>query len=230
MIIALGGGGHFRALKAVIDRINGYSISLGGSMDVDTIIPDTRELLESHWRDLAVSGQDFLLSIGQVHTAAPRRTAYEKVKKYGGSFITVISPDAFVANTAKIGEGTVLMHHANVNSFAKIGLCGIINTGATVEHDVSIGDFVHISTGAVINGQCRIGHDCFIGSNAVVLNEISVITGTLVGAGSVVVKDITKPGVYVGNPAVFIKENTCTPSFRLSSEDLQNLAETMRHL
>ena len=49
-----------------------------------------------------------------------------------------------------------------------------------------------------------IGNNVLIGSNATIL-PVSICDDVIIGAGSVVTKDITKPGVYVGNPAKKIK-------------------------
>ena len=49
-----------------------------------------------------------------------------------------------------------------------------------------------------------IGNNVLIGSNATIL-PVSICDDVIIGAGSVVTKDISKPGVYVGNPAKKIK-------------------------
>ena len=45
-----------------------------------------------------------------------------------------------------------------------------------------------------------IGNRVSIGSNATIL-PVTICDDVIIGAGSVVTKDITKPGVYSGNPA-----------------------------
>jgi acetyltransferase-like isoleucine patch superfamily enzyme len=49
-----------------------------------------------------------------------------------------------------------------------------------------------------------IGNSVSIGSNATIL-PVRICDNVVIGAGSVVTKDITIPGVYVGNPARFLK-------------------------
>ena len=44
-----------------------------------------------------------------------------------------------------------------------------------------------------------------IGSNATIL-PVSICDSVVIGAGSVVTKDITKKGIYAGNPARLIRE------------------------
>ena len=99
----------------------------------------------------------------------------------------------------------MIMHNALVNAGARIGEGCIINTSANIEHDVSIGNFCHVSTGAMVNGDCIIGEKSFIGSQSVIQNNVSIVKECVIAAGAVVRKDIVKAGIYVGNPAIWIK-------------------------
>jgi acetyltransferase-like isoleucine patch superfamily enzyme len=49
-----------------------------------------------------------------------------------------------------------------------------------------------------------VGNNVSIGSNATIL-PVQICDNVVIGAGSVVTKDITKPGVYAGNPARFLR-------------------------
>jgi acetyltransferase-like isoleucine patch superfamily enzyme len=51
----------------------------------------------------------------------------------------------------------------------------------------------------------KIGNHVSIGSNATIL-PIEICDYVVIGAGSVVTKNITSSGIYVGNPAVKIKD------------------------
>jgi acetyltransferase-like isoleucine patch superfamily enzyme len=46
----------------------------------------------------------------------------------------------------------------------------------------------------------KVGNQVSIGSNCTIL-PVEIADRTVIGAGAVVVRDITKPGVYAGNPA-----------------------------
>lgn len=52
--------------------------------------------------------------------------------------------------------------------------------------------------------RTRIGNRVSIGSNATMM-PIDVCDDVVIGAGSVVTKSIDRPGVYAGNPAVFLR-------------------------
>ena len=51
----------------------------------------------------------------------------------------------------------------------------------------------------------KIGNRVSIGSNATIL-PVSICEGTVIGAGAVVTRDIDIPGIYVGNPARFLRK------------------------
>ena len=50
----------------------------------------------------------------------------------------------------------------------------------------------------------RIGNHVSIGTNATIL-PVTICDQVVIGAGSVVTRDITKPGIYAGNPAKFLR-------------------------
>ena len=202
-IILIGGGGHCKSVIDVIEAENKYKI-VG--------IIDMPEKLGEKILGYKIIGNDddtpkfakeiqyFFITVGHLKSPALRIKLFELVKKAGGQFPVIFSPNAYVSKYSKIGEGTVIMHHAIVNANTQIGENCIINNKALVEHDCTIGNNCHISTNAVINGGLQIGDNCFIGSNSVTKQYISIAENTIIGAGAVVTKNITESGVYVGNP------------------------------
>ncbi len=207
-LVLLGGGGHCHSVIESIEGtkkysvqgileapghgstlINGYPV-IGG----DELIPE-----------LILKGMSFLVTVGHIKNPLPRKKLFEKLKTNKALIASILDPSAVVSERCSIGEGTVVLRHAFVNSGATIGQNCIISTGAIVEHDSKIGNHVHISTGAIVNGDCIVGDHCFIGSGAILSNNISICNDALIGAGAVVLRSVTKPGVYLGNPARFIK-------------------------
>ena len=53
--------------------------------------------------------------------------------------------------------------------------------------------------------ETLIGNNVNFGSNSTIL-PISICDNVVIGAGSVITKNITKPGIYAGNPAKLIRE------------------------
>ncbi len=206
-IVLIGNGGHARAVRDVIESLNGYSISLGGRPEIVHVVEDTRKLQATQWAALASEYNSFVVSVGQIKTAQPRIDIVSALNDFvdDSVWVTLISPQAYVSPTAKIGIGTVIMHDAVVNAGAKVGAFCIINTSAIIEHDAEVLDFCHISTNAVVNGGAEVDRCSFVGSGAIVLNQIKIGHKVVLGAGSVACCDIMEPGIYRGNPAGRVK-------------------------
>ena len=119
--------------------------------------------------------------------------------------VTLIHPDAVVAEDVVIGVGTVVMAGAVINPGARIGKGCIINTCSSVDHDCKVGDYVHISVGSHLCGTVTVGAGTWIGAGVTVINNVSICPDCIIGAGSVVIKDINEEGTYVGIPAEKIR-------------------------
>lgn len=72
------------------------------------------------------------------------------------------------------------------------------------------GKNLRVGPGCVIGrnrgGFPTIGDNVYIAANATVIGDIQIGDNVIIGAGSVVTKDIPSNGVYVGNPAHFVKK------------------------
>lgn len=203
-LLLIGGGGHCESVIDVINKNNHFHIV--GIVESDE--SDIREVA-----GIPVIGRDkdlpqlikrtphCVITIGQIGLDLIRQKMFARVKSLDGILPVITSPLAHVAESAKIGEGTVIMHHALVNSGVVIGNNCIVNTKALVEHHSQIGDFCHIATAAVINGDCNIGQNCFIGSGATLKQGVAIASQSVIGAASYVHDSIQKPGLYFGSPA-----------------------------
>lgn len=210
-LVLIGGGGHCKACIEVIEQEKTYEI-VG--------ILDQPDLVGSDVLGYPVIGTDddilayiqkgchFLITVGQIKTALIRKKIFSFLVENGAIMATVISPIAHVSKHAKIGKGTIVMHHVTVNADAKVGNNCILNTGCCIEHDAFIGTHTHISTHAVVNGDVKIGDEVFVGSNATISSQITIGDEIIIGAGAVVVKHLADQKVYVGNPAENLKNRS----------------------
>lgn len=130
------------------------------------------------------------------------------VKKLGiREYISVVHPDSIIAESVKLGCGTVVMAGAVINPFVSIGNHCIINTGASIDHDVHIGDFVHIAPHSTLCGEVYVGEGTWIGAGCTIIQGIHIGANCFIGAGSVVVKDIPDNKLCYGNPARVVKNS-----------------------
>jgi len=195
-------GGHCKSCIDVIEQGEDYHIV--GILDAPEKVGNRilgYEIIgtDDDFPELSKTISNYLISVGQIKSATKRFKLYNMVKGRGAKLPVIISPNAYVAKSATIGEGTIIMHGVIINAEAHIGMNCIINSKALIEHEAVVGDFCHISTGAIINGQAKVGNRCFIGSNAVLANNISLCNEIIVSAGSRILEDLNNPGIYSDN-------------------------------
>ena len=207
-LVLIGGGGHCKSCIEVIHSDGVYNIL--GILDMPSEIG--KEILgvkvigtDEDFQKYNDLGCTFLITIGQIKTAAIRIRMFEHLQSIGASLATIVAKTAYVSTYAEIGAGSIIMHQTFINAGVKVGCNNIINTGAVLEHDVQIGKHNHISTGAYVNGDCTIGDENFIGSGTIIANGIEVGDGIVIGAGSVLFRSLKKEGTYLGNPLRKIK-------------------------
>ena len=131
---------------------------------------------------------------------------YNKYKKLGYSFLTIIHPICKIGRNVEIGEGSIICPNAILTCNIHIGDMVAININSSIGHDVVINNFSTLSPQSNLNGNVTIGNKVFIGSSTVVIPKISIVDNSYIGAGSVVVKNVLEEGVNVGAPCKKIKD------------------------
>ena len=182
-----------------VATLNGYSITGYCDQDLKKNNPLNLKFLGSETQ--LENGTNVILGIGDNNI---RFKIYKELPHL--KYPNIIHPSAIVAQSVKLGEGTVLGSNAVVNPFAKIGTGVIVNTASIIEHECILADFSHVAPGAVLCGNVKIGTRSFIGANSVIKQGITIGNDVIVGAGSVVISDIPDNVTVVGNPARILKK------------------------
>ena len=148
-----------------------------------------------------------------------------KIKKAGivdtkfGDNVTVVEPANIYGAT--IGDGTFIGPFVEIQRGAVIGkrckiqshsfVCDLVTIGddTVVAHGVMFINDLFKTGGPANNNRdlwahTKIGNHVSIGTNSTIL-AVNICDHVVIGAGSVVTKDITKPGIYAGNPAKFLR-------------------------
>ena len=116
---------------------------------------------------------------------------------------TFIGPFVEIQKGAIIGEKCKIQSHSFICELVTIGDHCFVGHGVMFINDL-------FSEGFPAEGKrdlwkpTVIGNNVSIGSNATLL-PVTVCSNVVIGAGAVVTKSITKPGIYAGNPAKFIR-------------------------
>ena len=129
----------------------------------------------------------------------------EPVNMYGCSIgdNCFIGPFVEIQKEVVIGHATKIQSHSFICELVTIGNECFIGHGVMFINDL-------FSEGGPAQGDTskwkatKIGNKVAIGSNATIL-PVEICDNVVIGAGSVVTKNITKAGVYAGNPAKKIK-------------------------
>lgn len=153
-------------------------------------------------------GEPRLLSVGIIDVVFGNNVRImQPVNLYG----CTIGDDSFIGPFVEIQRDVVIGKRCRIQSHAFI--CEL----------VTIGDDCFVSHGAMfINDPfttggpagkrelwraTRLGNHVSIGTNATLM-PVDVCDHVVIGAGAVVTKDITKPGIYAGNPARLLRPLT----------------------
>jgi sugar O-acyltransferase (sialic acid O-acetyltransferase NeuD family) len=118
---------------------------------------------------------------------------------------TIIHPAAVVDPSSKIGAGSVILSGCLVDQQVTIGENVFINVGSCIAHDSKVGAHTFLSPRVAIAGFVTVGKSCNIGIQTTVIDNIRIADHVQTGGGTVVIKDLTAGGLYVGNPARFIR-------------------------
>ena len=197
-IILIGSGGHALSLLEMFSNYDDFAGYADIKENPDMPIPYLgidEDVLRKY------SPADFRIHNAVVYTAKVnldlRKHLIQKFGKYESA--TLIAPSAIITPNSVIGNGVAVLHKAVINC-SSIGSHSIINTGSIVEHGCELGTNVFVASGCTICGEAKIGNNVFIGAGTLIRDGITIVDNVIIGMGSVVTRDITKPGVYFGNP------------------------------
>ena len=114
-----------------------------------------------------------------------------------------VGPFVEVQSEATIGHNCRIQSHSFICSLTHIGNDCFIGHSVVVVNDL----FSEGKPSANKNKWrgANIGNRVSIGSNATIL-PVKICDNVVIGAGSVVTKDITKSGIYAGNPAKKLRD------------------------
>jgi hypothetical protein len=121
------------------------------------------------------------LAIG--YTDIPARwRAWKKVRAAGYDAPTLIHPRAYVAKTARIGQGSIVMAGAIIDVRAELGEVVVAWPGVCVNHNAQVGSNTFLSPNSTLLGFSSIGPNSFVGAGSVVVEHTTLPAGSFVKA------------------------------------------------
>ena len=123
------------------------------------------------------------LGIGYNDLSA-RWSAWQRLRALGWPLPAVVHPRAYVARTAQLSEGCLVMAGAIVDRQARLGEASVLWPAACVNHEVDIGHNCFVSPNATICGAATIGPHSFVGAGVLVADHCAVPTGSFLKMGT----------------------------------------------
>lgn len=114
-----------------------------------------------------------------------------------------IGPFVEIQQGVVVGQNVKIQSHAFICELVTIGSNCFISHGAMFVNDL-------FADGGPAQGdtskwrKTEIGNHVSIGTNTTIL-PVTICDHVVIGAGAVVTKNITKPGIYCGNPARYLR-------------------------
>jgi len=146
---------------------------------------------------------ELMVAVGYKYFAF-RKSIFEQFK---GKipFARVIHPNSYIDPSAKIGEGAFILPNCTLDRNTKLGDNVLLFNSVTIAHDSEVGDHSFLSPNVCLAGFVKVGSCCNLGISTTIIDNTSIVDETQTGGATVVIKNIERPGLYVGNPARFIR-------------------------
>jgi acetyltransferase EpsM len=123
-----------------------------------------------------------------------------------GRWISVVDPDAAMADGVEHGPGLFVAAHATVMPGVRLGAHVGVRGGGYVGNDAVLGDFAFVAANAVVCGYAQLDTGVHVAPGALVREGIRIGRYAVIGLGAVVVRDVPDYAVMAGNPARMIGE------------------------
>lgn len=201
-VIIVGFGGHARVL---LDAMLCSNMNVLGFVDRENdcsskkirFLGDDDVLLSNFPPD-----EIYLVNgLGGVANMKQHEDIFNRFKRHGYKFSSVIHPSAIVADDVVLGEGCQIMAGAVLQTGVQCGKNVIVNTRAGIDHDCSIASHTHISVGATLSGSVRVGEKSYIGAGATVIQGVEIGNNSIIAAGAVVINHVKAFDTVLGVPA-----------------------------
>lgn len=171
--------------------------SFGGEIDGWPVLCKTTEAWEKYKDEEDVK---FIFQLYRPDLLIERIALKESYGIPEERFCTFVHPSCFVARSAKIGTGTIIMANTVVNPHAEIGKFCTIQSNCTIGHDSVMGNYNFIATQSTV-GNLKMGDRNFMGINCTSNNFITIGDDCFIAMASNVVKSIPSNTKVLGNPA-----------------------------
>jgi sugar O-acyltransferase (sialic acid O-acetyltransferase NeuD family) len=211
-LVIAGAGGFARETAAVVDAINQVNPTwrLLGFLDDDASLHKTMRSgvpvlagLDSVRDELAHAR--VVVCVGNPRDYAARERIVARLGLPADRYATLVHPQAALASSCRLGEGTVVLAHTVATADVRVGAHVAVMPQVVLTHDDVVEDFSTIASGVRLGGRVTVARGAYVGAGALVREGRRIGAGALVGLGSVVLADVPEREVWVGAPARYLR-------------------------
>jgi len=130
-----------------------------------------------------------------------RRAIVSRLQLPPARYATIVHPTAWLAGSAGIGPGTVVLAGVVATTTVEIGRHVAVMPGVVITHDDIVEDYATLAAGVRLGGGVRIGAGAYLGAGALLRDGVSVGAGAVVGMGAVVTRSVPPGETWYGTPA-----------------------------
>ena len=201
-IVIVGAGGFGREVACLLDsflpnepwNLKGF---LGKDLGTETDCPLPGDLIGDPLEYQPESTDRFVLAIGNMRA---RSTIVPAIQSKGGKFLTLTHPTAYVAPTAKLGDGVLVYPFATVSNNATLADGVKLNYYASCGHDTTLGKYCLLAPYATINGFVTLEDQVYLSTHSTVAPGVRVGHKSKVSANSAAMKDVPADSLVFGVP------------------------------
>lgn len=137
-----------------------------------------------------------------------RRKLFNKCKENEVSIATLVHPEAFISQSAIIGEGAIIRKYVSISSDVRIGENVYLQSYVGIGHDAAVGANSVLSSFVALPGYCILDECVYIAPSVVVNNNVHIGAYAIIGMGSVVYRNVKEGKIIMGNPGKVVGDNT----------------------
>lgn len=193
-VLVLGGGNGAVQLREAASTNTG--IALIGVMDdrqntlASSGVPTMGGLTEEEVAHIFATGQ----ADGVAIAISSRMDLRQKWRRFcednGIPLVSIIHSGAFVAKSARIAPGALIMDSARVGAMASLEPNVFVSAGVDIEHHCEVGADTTFGPGVFLSGGVKIGAHCVFGSMIAVEPGLSIGSESIVSSGAVITSSI----------------------------------------
>lgn len=203
-LIIVGAGGFGRDLYYIITESIGYNTEfrvlgyIDDDLDAMNGFSNYPKLIGKISTYEVLKNQIFICSIAGIKHKVK---IIESLSIKGAIFTNIIHSTARIANSSKLGIGTIIGPLVSIGADSRIENHCILQTGVIIGHDAIVGEYSRIDNYSILVAGVVLEKFCTIHSNSVINANLKINENAIVGACSFVIKNVERGITVFGNPA-----------------------------